>query len=234
MATTGKRGRPPKFMKGPMNVAERSRLYRRRLKQAQANPVTVKKQQRRAERERELAERTIAAAQALGAGGKLYGVIYADCPWSWSAWSWKGMSRAPDYPTMALDALKALQVPAAPDCVLFLWAIVPMLPQALELMVAWGFTYRSSAFWVKPRAGTGYWFRGRHELLLVGTRGDVPAPAPGEQLESVIDMPQGKHSEKPEIFAGLIEALYPNVPKLEMFARGGPESGWDRWGNEAV
>lgn len=99
-------------------------------------------------------------------------------------------------------------------------------------MAAWGFTYRSAALWVKDRTGTGDWFRGQHELLLVGTRGNVPAPAPGEQLESVIEAPRGVHSEKPDIFAAMIDALYPNTAKLELFARGGPELGWDRWGNE--
>jgi len=64
---------------------------------------------------------------------------------------------------------------AAPDSVLFLWATVPMLPQALEVLVAWGFAYKSSFVWVKDRAGTGYWSRNRHEILLIGARGDVPA-----------------------------------------------------------
>ena len=72
---------------------------------------------------------------------------------------------------------------AADDCVLFLWATSPMLPQALEVMKAWGFAYVSGAVWVKDRIGTGYWFRNRHELLLVGTRGNVPAPAMGTQWD---------------------------------------------------
>ena len=71
-----------------------------------------------------------------------------------------------------------------------------------------------------------------HELLLVGTRGDVPAPALGMQVSSVIEAPRGRHSEKPAIFAEHIERLYPNTPKLEMFARKA-RPGWDVWGNEA-
>ena len=73
---------------------------------------------------------------------------------------------------MTLDAIKALDVPAADDCVLFLWATAPMLPEALEVMKAWGFTYKSRCVWVKDRPGTGYWFRDKAEELLVGVRGN--------------------------------------------------------------
>ena len=80
------------------------------------------------------------------------------------------------YPTMSLEEIKALDVAAiaADDCVLFLWATAPMLPQALEVMAAWGFAYETQFVWVKDRVGTGYWFRNRHELLLVGVKGENP------------------------------------------------------------
>jgi hypothetical protein len=93
--------------------------------------------------------------------------------------------------------------------------------------------------------GTGYWFRNAHELLLVGTRGNVPAPAPGTQWASVVDHPpirsrdlgEGdsrkiKHSAKPTIFHELIEAYFPNLPKIELNARR-RRRGWDAWGAEA-
>jgi N6-adenosine-specific RNA methylase IME4 len=131
-----------------------------------------------------------------------------------------------------LDDIKALPVPAADRCVLFLWATVPLLPEAIEVMRAWGFTYKSSSTWVKDKAGTGYWVRGIVEHLLIGRRGDVPAPAPGDQYPGVIEAPVGRHSEKPDIFAEHIARLFPNVPKLEMFARA-VRPGWSVWGNEA-
>ena len=139
------------------------------------------------------------------------------------------MDRCADghYPCMALDAIKALPIPAADNAVLFLWATVPILPQALEVMAAWGFTYKSAIFWEKDRAGTGYWVRNTIEILLIGTRGKVPAPLPGEQPPQLIEAPRGRHSEKPKIFAQEIERLYPNVPKLEMFGRGSARPGWD-------
>jgi len=116
--------------------------------------------------------------------------------------------------------------------VLFCWATVPMLKEALAWMEIYDFEYRSHCIWVKNHAGTGYWYRNQHELLLVGVRGDVPAPAPGTQYASVIQAPLGEHSAKPPAFAEMIEELFPNLPALELFARG-PRLGWDTWGNEA-
>jgi N6-adenosine-specific RNA methylase IME4 len=221
-------GRKP-IGKKAMTPAQRQRRSRTLRKHA------VKRERREA-RERAMAERTQAAAIALAGIVRLYGVIYADPPWSFAPWSRiSGMDRAADnhYPTMTLAQIKALRVPAAPDCALFLWATTPMLPQALEVMAAWGFTYVSHWVWEKDRIGTGYWSRSVHELLLIGTRGDVPGPLPGQQIESIVPAPRGEHSVKPEVFARIIEQLFPNVPKLEMFARR-PRPGWDDWGNEML
>src|ERR1700730_4057031 len=85
------------------------------------------------------------------------------------------MDRAADnhYPTMTLEALTALRPPAAENCALFLRATAPMLLQALAVMAAWGFAYKSHSVWIKPKIGTGYWFRNKHEVLLVGTKGNT-------------------------------------------------------------
>jgi N6-adenosine-specific RNA methylase IME4 len=132
---------------------------------------------------------------------------------------------------MTLDEIKALAVPAADDCVLFLWSTAPMRRHALEVMQAGGFQHRTEVVWVKDRIGTGYWFRNQHETLMVGVRGKVPAPAPGTQCPSVIEAPVGRHSEKPETFAEMIERYFPTVPRLELFARR-RRPGWDVWGAE--
>ena len=116
---------------------------------------------------------------------------------------------------------------------LFLWATAPMLPEALEVMAAWGFEYRTNFVWAKDRAGTGYWARNQHEHLLVGVRGDVPAPAPGAQWASLIAAPVREHSRKPDEARRMIEAYYPTLPKIELFARGEARPGWDAWGMEA-
>ena len=191
----------------------------------------VVKRESRAARETELSQTQLALPD------KKYGVIYADPEWRFEVYSRDtGMDRSADnhYPTSATDAIcrRPVEKIAADDCVLFLWATVPMLPDAIDVMRAWGFEYKSHCMWRKDRIGTGYWFRNAHELLLVGTRGKIPAPAMGTQWESVIDAPVGKHSEKPDKFYELIEAYFPNLPKIELNARAA-RPGWDAWGNEA-
>lgn len=188
---------------------------------------------RRAERERELAEGTRLASQNLGK--KLYGVIYADPPWKYSGAPVGDPARANEihYPTMELDDIRDLKVPAADDCALFLWGTVPLLHWAFDVMAAWGFTYKSALVWHKDQQGTGYWTLGECELLLIGVRGSVPAPAPGEQLPAHVEAPRLRHSEKPAVFAEHIERLFPNTPKLEMFARR-LRAGWDVHGNEVA
>ena len=104
---------------------------------------------------------------------------------------------------------------------------------SMELMRRWGFDYRSGCAWEKTTPGTGFWFRNQLELLLVGVRGKVPAPAMGEQPPQVLTLPKRQHSRKPDEFAQMIESMYPDVLKLEMFARG-PRVGWASWGNEAA
>jgi N6-adenosine-specific RNA methylase IME4 len=183
---------------------------------------------RREQRERELAK------QIRALPDKRYGVIYADPPWKFEPYadSWDERLADNHYPCMPTVQIKALTIPAAKDCALFLWATVPMLDQVIEVMRAWGFAYKSLIVWVKDRTGTGYWTLNKVELLLIGTRGNVPAPNPGEQPPQVVEAPRGRHSEKPATFAEIIENLYPSVPKLEMFARTA-RPGWDIWGNEA-
>jgi hypothetical protein len=137
-------------------------------------PLTVisagQKKQRRDDREMKLAAKQVALPE------QKFGVILADPEWRFEPWSREtGMDRAAEnhYATSEICDIKARDVLsiAADDCVLYLWAIGPLLPQALEVMLAWGFTYKSHAIWRKDKMGLGYWFRFRHELLLVGTRG---------------------------------------------------------------
>jgi N6-adenosine-specific RNA methylase IME4 len=188
----------------------------------------------RSTRERDLAEATRRASDKLGT--KLYSVIMADPPWRFEPYSREtGLDRAADnhYGTMPLDDIKGIDMPAAENCALFMWATPPMLLDALAVMSAWGFTYRSHCVWDKGRPGNGYWFRQEHELLLVGVRGHVPAPAPGEQCRSVIHAHPRSHSEKPEAATAMIEAMFPSADRLEMFARC-RRDGWDFFGNEVM
>ncbi len=215
-----------------LGVSQRSvgRDVRQGASKGEANRLT--KAERRAAREVEL------AAKQTALPTKRYGVIVADPEWRFEPYSREsGMDRAADnhYPTSATEIIVTRDVPSisANDCVLFLWATVPMLRDALRVMEAWEFEYKSHAIWDKVHVGTGYWFRNRHELLLVGTKGDIPAPAMGDQFASVITIARKEHSAKPEQFLELIEEYFPHIPKIELNRRGPARLGWDAWGNEA-
>jgi N6-adenosine-specific RNA methylase IME4 len=189
------------------------------------------KQERRDDRER------AAAGKILALPDKRYGVFYADPEWRDEVWSREtGLDRAPDnhYSTSPDEIIKSRPVAsiAADDSALFLWATVQHLAVAIAVMDGWGFAYKSHLIWRKPSIGLGRWIRSMHEVLLIGTRGSPPAPAPGTQWDSVIDAPRGEHSEKPEKFCELIEAYYPTMPKIELNARI-RRPGWDAWGLEA-
>lgn len=199
--------------------------------------VVAKSQEKkdtRAARERVLGECQRALPE------KRYGVILADPEWKHVPWSDQGMLKAADnhYPTTATDEICARPVGniAADDCALWLWGTVPMLPDALKVMAAWGFAYRSHVIWRKvypgKQQGMGYWFRVNHEILLLGTRGKIPCPAPGDNWGSVIEAETRGHSVKPDWQYELIEAYFPNLPKIELNARRARD-GWDAWGLEA-
>ncbi len=157
----------------------------------------------------------------------VYNVIYADPPWDYSF----RLRGAPDdhYPTMKTEEICALEIPAADNAVLFLWATNPKLEDALAVIKAWGFDYKTNQAWVKDIWGTGYYFRGQHELLLLATRGDIGPPPIVARRSSVIHAPRGKHSEKPKEIYEAIEAMYPGHNYLELFSRNKRE-GWEMWG----
>ena len=160
-----------------------------------------------------------------------FNLIYADPPWQLGS---PDSADAPEnhYPTMSLEEIKALEIPVAESAILFLWAVNSKLPEALEVMAAWGFEFKDSFVWVKDWIGQGVWARHRHELLLVGRKGSFSPPDPEDRPDSVIEAPRGAHSAKPALTYELIERAYPLASKLELFARGVPRDGWSAWGNE--
>lgn len=163
----------------------------------------------------------------------VFPVIYADPPWRYEHVKTENRAIENQYPTMALEEICALSVPviAAPNCVLFLWATSPKLAEAMRVIEAWGFTYRTCAVWVKDKIGMGYYFRQRHELLLVATRGELPVPEPSDRHDSVIEGERTEHSAKPVEFYEVIEAMYPEYRRIELFSRN-PRLGWAGWGNQ--
>jgi N6-adenosine-specific RNA methylase IME4 len=183
---------------------------------------------------------TVADLRAMADAGKRFGVIYADPPWSFEVYTGKDKQRSAEryYDTMSLDDIKALPVNnlAAEDCALFLWAVNPELPGALDVIRSWGFEYKTVGFtWVKQNRGgeglfmgLGYWTRANAESCLLATRGSPPRMA--KDVPQVVMAPLAEHSHKPEEIRRRIERLVPG-PYLELFARRAVE-GWTVWGNE--
>ncbi len=169
-----------------------------------------------------------------------YGVILADPPWSFKFWSEETgghFAAARHYPTMDYDDIAALQVPAADNCALFLWAVWHSLPNALHLIEDWGFTYKTIAWtWAKLNpsslgffSGMGYYTCSNTEPCLLAVNGKMPVAS--RAVLSLIVTPRREHSRKPDEQYGKIERLYPDVPKIELFARR-KRPGWSVWGNE--
>lgn len=162
----------------------------------------------------------------------VFQVVYCDPPWQYSN-SGFNSSAEQHYPTMNMDELKAMPVKGmrAENAVMFMWATNPLLKEAIELMEAWGFEYKTNIAWVKDRQiNLGFYVYGKHELLLIGTNGSM-LPI-GEKPSSVMTGTNRIHSKKPESTYELIEGMYPQLKYIELFARNTPRKGWVKWGNE--
>jgi N6-adenosine-specific RNA methylase IME4 len=180
-----------------------------------------------------------------------YRAIAADPAWRFATFNEKGRNRCPDwrrfkgspcrhYATMSLDEIKALPVGelAANDCALFLWATDPLLPQALEVMAAWGFAFKTVGFyWVKTNLkspgysiGCGFWTRANPEMCLLGVRGRPRRISKG--VRKLVVSPRRGHSQKPVEVLDRIEQLVAG-PYLELFARD-RRAGWSAWGDEVL
>jgi N6-adenosine-specific RNA methylase IME4 len=172
-----------------------------------------------------------------------YGVIYADPPWPFRNWSAKGTGRnaVSHYDCLDIDELARLPIAdlAAPHCALFLWTVDPFLPSAIDLIRAWGFKYKTVAFyWVKlnKRAkhdadfftGLGYWTRANPEQCIMATRGK-PARCAMDVRKLVVER-RREHSRKPDCVRERIERLV-GGPYLELFARE-TKPGWDCLGDQ--
>ena len=171
----------------------------------------------------------------------MYDVVYADPPWRYANQAPRPGDRIEaHYPSMALEDIKAISVPTEEDALLFLWATSPLVPEALSVMVAWGFRYVTCGVWDKGSIGLGYWFRQQHELIFIGRKGDGIA-SPTIKHSSVWKCRRGAHSAKPLQVRDWITANYPaanGYRKVELFSRDGGlfmgelREEWDLWGNE--
>ena len=168
-----------------------------------------------------------------------YSILYADPPWDYNGQTQhnslnKEFAATDHYPTMTLDKLKELRVSdiCERNCLLFLWTSSPHLPQALELMGAWGFQYITIAFiWDKQRVNPGYYTMSQCELCIVGKKGNIPTPRGSRNERQFLSQMRGRHSEKPDEIRLRIQRMFPTQKLVELFARTKPE-GWSVWGNE--
>ena len=162
-----------------------------------------------------------------------YRVIYADPPWQYGD-ERSGMGGAIDhYPTMSyrdLCDLPVLEI-AEDNAVLFMWTTSPLLETSLDLLNNWRFHYKTQFIWDKVKHNMGHYNSVRHEILLIATKGSC-TPDNKKLFDSVQTIERtDKHSEKPEEFRKIIETLYTDGNKIELFGRKKVE-GWDVYGNE--
>jgi|SRR5579862_606811 len=165
-----------------------------------------------------------------------FDLIVADPPWRYEHCEANNREIENHYGTASIPEIFQHFGQANPktkdDQILFLWATAPKLEEALQVMSAWGFCYRSCAVWDKEAIGMGYWWRIQHELLLVGVRGEPAVTPECERVSSIFRERRTQHSLKPESVMCWIERAFPLAAKLEMYQRK-PRKGWAGWGNEA-
>ena len=167
-----------------------------------------------------------------------YSIIYADPPWRYRNKNLRGVAEN-HYPTMNIDDICTLPVSeiAAQDSALFLWATFPMLTEALRVIEAWGFHFKTVAFvWLKQNRkaktwfyGMGFWTRSNAEICLLATKGHPKRK--DKAVHQFIISPLEAHSKKPDEVRKNIERLMGDLPRIELFARQ-HNVGWDVWGNE--
>lgn len=166
-----------------------------------------------------------------------YNIIYADPPWKYHVGDQHGKEEqetvlGTHYPSMSIDELCELEIPSAENAVLFMWATSPLVmsQEAFQVVTAWGFEAKACFVWDKVKHNVGHYNSVRHEFLLICTRGSY-LPQNKTLIDSVQSIERTKHSEKPEKFRKIIDMLYPQGKRIELFARKKTE-GWDAYGDD--
>jgi N6-adenosine-specific RNA methylase IME4 len=168
-------------------------------------------------------------------------LILADPPWRFRTWNETNQKKSASrhYSLMMAADIRALPVRelAAKDCALVLWAVQAMVPQALDVMKAWGFAFKSMGAWAKLSKtgrryafGTGYIYRSAAEFYILGTIGKPKVAA--RNVRNLIVEPVRSHSQKPDRMHYDLEQLFPNARKIELFGRQN-RKGWTVWGDQS-
>lgn len=160
----------------------------------------------------------------------LFDVIAVDPPWNYgTSFDADGRRVANPYPEMTQEQLKALEIPAKDNCVMFLWTTQKFIWDAKELLDTWGFTYRSMIVWDKEKIGMGDLIRMQCEFCLVGIKGS-PVFKDNHSVRDIIREPRREHSRKPEEFYRIVDSLCAGR-KLDFFSRE-ERKGWFSYGND--
>ena len=180
-----------------------------------------------------------------------YDVIYADPPWDYGGKMQFDKSSIEKhnenfeknvfissasfkYPTVKLADLRLLDISsiANDDCLLFMWTTGPQLNNSIILGESWGFEYKTVGFvWDKMIHNPGQYTLSQTEFCLVFKKGRIPKPRGARNIRQFLQMPRGKHSEKPQKIISNITKMFPDQRKIELFARMN-YTGWDNWGLE--
>lgn len=149
-----------------------------------------------------------------------FDIILCDIPWRYDS-STPNRAVENHYPTMSLEEICAIPIQnvMAKDAIVYMWATSGKLNQAFKVMEAWNLTYKSSMIWDKIKLGMGFHFRINHEFLLVATKGHPSPPLPENRFPSILRSPRRAHSQKPDEIYPMLEKMFPNTRKLEMFGR---------------
>ena len=184
---------------------------------------------------------------------KRFDIIYADPPWDYGGkLQFDKSSKSVDkidltkpifissasfkYPTLKIEELEKLDLPSISkeNCLLFMWSTNPHLAQAIKLGESWGFEYKTVAFvWDKMNHNPGQYTLSNCELCLLFKKGKIPRPRGARNVQQLVRVPRGKHSEKPIEVLKKITLMFPTQDKIELFARKTNE-GWDNWGLDVL
>ena len=173
-----------------------------------------------------------------------YHVIYCDPPWDYNERTFlnkkvNSTGAASDhYPTMTpqelIDFGQKVKSICTESCICYMWTTGPQLAVSIDVLKAWGFTYKTIAFvWDKQRTNPGYYTMSQTEICIVGTKKSIPKPRGIRNAYQFHSIPRSKkHSEKPTIFRDIIHQMHPEQNKIELFARNNDQH-WDVWGYDA-
>jgi N6-adenosine-specific RNA methylase IME4 len=186
----------------------------------------VRKEERTADIERQTIEIAESTPQAPAG---LFHVISIDPPWPYGTeYDAIGRRAANPYPEMSLEQIKGLTIPAADDCVLWLWTTHKFMRHSFDLLDAWGFRDVAILTWHKDRMGLGSWLRSQSEFCIMAVKGSPLVNLTNQT--TVLHGPLREHSRKPDEFYAMVDQLCTGR-KLDFFSRNS-RTGWEQFGND--